>query len=117
MRLVYGGTVRKEDGGFEDMEEELEMFDSPPRFDEIWSRVQEKFEGDLTLRGRFDSGKNRAHYMFMPLRNEAHWSRYKRVVGDSNVNVAEVMVENGYRKEEAPSTCGVGQDLTISALN
>ena len=33
-----------------------------------------KFGGDFTLKGRFDTGKTRAHYVLMPLRDYAHWS-------------------------------------------
>ena len=29
VRVLYGGSVRREDGMFEDMEEELEWFDEP----------------------------------------------------------------------------------------
>jgi hypothetical protein len=35
VRLLYGGTVRKEDGLFEEMEEKLEMFDDPPSFSDL----------------------------------------------------------------------------------
>jgi hypothetical protein len=54
----------------------------------------------LSLKGRFDSGKTRAHFILMPLCNEGHWSRYIRVIEASNVTMAEVVVENGYRKED-----------------
>ena len=30
VRVLYGGSVRKEDCMFEDMKEELEWFDEPP---------------------------------------------------------------------------------------
>ena len=56
-----------------------------------------KFDGEFTLKGRFDSGKTRAHYVLMPLRDPAHWSCYNRVLQGSNVPMAEVVVENGYR--------------------
>jgi len=57
VRLFYEGNVTKQDGLFEDIEEELEMFDDPPSFSDLVLRVKEKFEGDFTLMGRFDSGK------------------------------------------------------------
>jgi hypothetical protein len=44
----YGGSVRKEDGMFEDMEEELEWFDGPPRFNNLCVRLNAKFGGDFT---------------------------------------------------------------------
>jgi hypothetical protein len=34
--LFYGGSVRKGNGLFEDMEEKLEMFDDPPSFSDLF---------------------------------------------------------------------------------
>jgi hypothetical protein len=82
---------------FEDMEEELEWFDEPPSFNELYVRLNAKFGGDFTLNETFDSGKTRAHYVLMPLHDRAHWSRYNRVIQGSNVPMAEVVMENGYR--------------------
>ena len=56
VRVFYGGSVRKEDGMFEDMEEELEWFDEPPSFNDLYVRLNAKFDGDFTLKGRFDTG-------------------------------------------------------------
>jgi hypothetical protein len=64
--------------------------------------VKEKFDGHFTLKGRFDSGKTRAHFVLMPLCNEGHWSRYIRIIAGSNVPMAKVVVEDGYRKEDGP---------------
>ena len=89
VRLFYGGSVRKQDGLFEDMEEELKMFDDPPSFSDLVLRVKEKFDGEFTLKGRFDSGKTRAHYILMPLRGQAHRSCNTRVIQGPNVTVAE----------------------------
>jgi hypothetical protein len=100
VRVYFGGIVRKEDGEFEDMEEELEWFDEPPSFNDICVRLNAKFGGDFIIKGRFDSGKTRAKYVLMPLRNPAHWSRYTRVLAGSNSPIAEVVVENGYRLED-----------------
>ena len=55
----------------------------------------------------------RAHYVIMPLHDQAHWSRYTRVIQGSNVTMAKVVVENGYRiedVEDGPSFDGVGGD-------
>ena len=82
---------------FEDMEEELEWFD--PSFNDLCVRLNAKFGGEFTLQGRFDSGKTRAHYVLMPLRDPAHWSRHTRVLQGSNVPMAKVVVENGYRMQ------------------
>ena len=97
VRVLYGESVRREDGMFEDMEEELEWFDEPPSFNDLCVRLNVKFGGDFTLKGRFDTGKTRAHYVLMPLRDNDHWSRYNRVIQGSNVSMAEVVVENGYK--------------------
>ena len=70
--FFYGGSVRKEDGMFEDMEEELEWFDEPPSFNDLCICLNAKFGGDFTLKETFDSGKTRAHYVLMPLRDSAH---------------------------------------------
>jgi hypothetical protein len=47
----------------------------------------------------------------MPLRDPAHWSRYKRVLEGSNVPMAKVVVENGYMLqdvEDMPFNDGAG---------
>ena len=80
VRVLYGGSVRREDGMFEDMEEELEWFDEPPSFNDLCVRLNIKFGGDFTLKGRFDTRKTRAHCVLMPLRDPAHWSLYNRVL-------------------------------------
>ena len=54
VHLFYGGSVRKEDGVFEDMEEELEMFDEAPTFNELLLRVKEKFDGHFILKGEVE---------------------------------------------------------------
>ena len=104
---------------FEDMEEELEWFDEPPSFDDFCVRLNAKFSGDFKVKGRFDSGKTRAHYVLMLLRDPAHWSCYNRLLQGSNVPMAEVVVENGYRMQglqDESSIDGVGgneQELGI----
>ena len=127
VRVLYGGSVRREDGMFEDMKEELEWFDEPPSFSDLCVRLKGKFDGDFTLKGRFDSGKTRAHYVLMPLRDHAHWSRYNRVIQGSNVAMAEVVVENGYRMhdlQEGPffdddtqQECGVHVEPTMGTMD
>ena len=49
------------------MEDEVEIFDMPPSFSDLFLQVK-KFDGEFTLKGRFDSGKSRAHYVLLPLR-------------------------------------------------
>ena len=111
VRVLYEGSVRREDGMFEDMEEELEWFDEPPSFNDLCVRLNIKFGGDFTLKGRFDTGKTRAHYVLMPLRDPTHWSRYTRVFQGSNVPMTEVVVENEYMMhgvQDDPSIDGFG---------
>jgi hypothetical protein len=72
VRVFYGGSVRKEDDMFEDMEEKLEWFDELSSFNDLCVRLNAKFGSDFTMKGRFDSGKTRAHYVMMPLRDPAH---------------------------------------------
>ena len=94
---------------FKDMEEELEWFDKPPSFNDLCVRLNVKFGGDFTLKERFDTGKTRAHYVLMPLRDPAHWSRYNRVLQSTNVPMAEVVVDNGYMIQgvhDGPSIVG-----------
>jgi hypothetical protein len=52
--VFYVESVRKEDGMFEDMEEELEWFDEPPSFNDLCVRLNAKFGVDFTLNGRFE---------------------------------------------------------------
>jgi hypothetical protein len=54
--------------------------DEPPSFNDLCVRLNAKFSGDFTMKGRFDSGKTRAHYVLIPLCDCAHWSRYNRVI-------------------------------------
>jgi hypothetical protein len=114
VRVFYGGSVRKEDGTFEDMEEELEWFDEPPSFNDLCVRLNANYGGEITLKGRFDSAKTRAHYVLVPLHHPSHWSRYNSVLQGSNVPMPEVVVENGYMLHgvhEGPSNVsGVGND-------
>ena len=63
-------------------------------------RLNGKLGGYFKLKGRFDSGKTRARYVLMPLRDHAHWSHYNRVIQGSNVALAEVVLENGYRMHD-----------------
>ena len=51
VRVFYGGSVRREDGIFEDMEEELDWFDEPPSFNDLCVRLNTKFGGDFTPKG------------------------------------------------------------------
>ena len=80
VRVLYGGSIRREDGMFEDIEEELEWFDEPPSFNDLCFRLNAKFGSDFTLKGRFDTGKTMAYYVLMPLHDPAHWSHYTRVI-------------------------------------
>ena len=43
VRVLYGGTIRREDCMFENMEEELEWFDEPPSFNDLCVHLNSKF--------------------------------------------------------------------------
>ena len=63
VRFFHGGMV-KENGEFENMIEDVELFDSSPSFNDLVDRVVSKHccgIDEMTLRGRFDCGK--AHIM------------------------------------------------------
>ncbi|CAN6222815.1 unnamed protein product [Urochloa humidicola] len=95
VRFFYGGIV-KENGEFERMNEQVELFSSCPSFEDVVHRVMTKHECDfdeVTLRGRFDCGKAMAHYVFMDLKSESEWNQYKDVVAGANVVCYEVVVE------------------------
>ena len=89
----------------------MKWFDEPPCFNDLCVHLNAKFGGDFTLKGRFDTGMTRAHYVLMPLRDPAHWFRYTRVLQGSNIPITEVVVENGYRMQgvlDGPSIDGFG---------
>ena len=93
--FFYGGMV-KENGEFENMIEDVELFDSSPSFNDLVDRVVSKHccgIDEITLRGRFDCGKARAHYVMLTLESEMHWRKYKDIVARANVVCWEVVVE------------------------
>ncbi|XP_012699040.1 uncharacterized protein LOC105913731 [Setaria italica] len=47
---------------------------------------------EMTLRGRFDCGKARPHYVLMNLASESNWKQYKEVVEHANVVCLDVVV-------------------------
>ena len=52
------------------MIEDVELFDSSPSFNDLVDRVVSKHccgIDEITLRGRFDCGKARAHYVLLTL--------------------------------------------------
>ena len=61
VRLFNGGVV-KDNGEFENMDEDVELFDTRPSLKDVLDRVTTKFAcgvDEVTLRGRFDCGKAR----------------------------------------------------------
>ena len=95
VRVFHGGMV-KENGEFENMVEDIELFDSPPLLKDLVDRVVSKHScgiDEISLRGRFDCGKGRAHYVLMTLESEMHWRKYKDIVARANVVCLEVVVE------------------------
>lgn len=122
VRVFYGESVRREDCQFEDMYEELEWFDGTPSFRDLCDRLSLKFGEAFTLKGRFDVGKNRAHYVMMDLCNQAEWSRYNRVIQGSNVGMAELVLENVENEEPSFDSgtlgdCGVQMQQTMESMD
>uniref|UniRef100_K4ALS8 Aminotransferase-like plant mobile domain-containing protein n=1 Tax=Setaria italica TaxID=4555 RepID=K4ALS8_SETIT len=78
------------------MNESIEFFESPPSFTDLVDRAMMKYGCrvyEMSLRGRFDCGKARAHYVLMNLASDSNWKHYKDVVHESNVACLEVIVE------------------------
>jgi len=95
VRMFHGGSV-KEDGEFEKMNEQVELFDSPPSLNDVVQRVISTHgcrADDVKLRGRFDCGKARSHYVLMDLSSDSHWRQYKEIVAGANVGCYEVAVD------------------------
>jgi hypothetical protein len=78
------------------MTELVETFDGPPTFKDVVDCVMINYGvgmHEVTLRGRFDCGKAKTHYVLMSLSSEEIWNRYKKVVGQANVSYLEVVVD------------------------
>ena len=75
VRFFHGGMV-KENGEFENMIEDVELFYSSPSFKDLVDRVVAKHScgiDEISLRDRFDCGKARAHYVMLILESVMHW--------------------------------------------
>ena len=86
----------KENGEFENMIEDVELFDSSPSFNDLVDRVVSKHccgIDEITVRGIFDCGKARAHYVMLTLESEMHWRKYKKIINHANVVCWKVVVE------------------------
>uniref|UniRef100_K3XQJ3 Aminotransferase-like plant mobile domain-containing protein n=1 Tax=Setaria italica TaxID=4555 RepID=K3XQJ3_SETIT len=78
------------------MNEAVEFFDGAPSFTDLVDRAMRKYGcrvDEMTLRGRFDCRKARAHYVLMNLASNSKWKHYKDVVHKANVACLEVVVE------------------------
>src|SRR5579859_6255031 len=102
VRVFYGGSVSKEECLFEGMEKDLVMFDKPPSLGDLLLRLEGRFGGNLTLKGRFDVGTTRSRYVIMPLVDEDHWFRYTRVLQGCNAKMAEVVLERSMNEDDGP---------------
>jgi hypothetical protein len=94
VRLFHSGKV-KENGEFESMHEQVHLFSTTPRFVDLVSHCRDKFGWPLSLRGRFDCGKERAHYVLMALSCEDEWKNYKEVMKSSSVRCLELLWRRG----------------------
>uniref|UniRef100_K3Z039 SWIM-type domain-containing protein n=1 Tax=Setaria italica TaxID=4555 RepID=K3Z039_SETIT len=78
------------------MNESVEFFEGPPSFTDLVDRVIRKYGcrvDEMSLRGCFDCGKARAHYVLMNLASDSNWKHYKDVVHEANVACLEVIIE------------------------
>ena len=94
VQLFHGGKV-KGNGEFQSMHEQVQFFSTAPTFDALVSHCRDKYGWPLSFRGRFDCGKERAHYVLMCLSCEDEWKNYVEVVKSSSVMCLEVVVEKG----------------------
>jgi hypothetical protein len=78
VRLFHGSKV-KGNREFESKQEHVQFFSTPSTFDGLVSQCRDKFGWPLRLRGRFDCGKERAHYVLMCLSCEDEWKNYVEV--------------------------------------
>ena len=94
VRIFHGGSVN-EHGEFENMLEDVQVFDRPPSFKDLVDMVSKHNwgQGAISFRVRFDCGKDRPHYVLMKLELETHWRQYKDIVDRANVVCLEVVVE------------------------
>uniref|UniRef100_K3XRJ7 Transposase MuDR plant domain-containing protein n=1 Tax=Setaria italica TaxID=4555 RepID=K3XRJ7_SETIT len=95
VHMFHGGIV-KENGEFENMNEVVELFDARPSFKDLVDRAMRKYGcgvDEMTLRGRFDCGKARPHYVLMNLASESNWKQYEEVIEHANVVCLEVWEE------------------------
>ena len=110
VRLFSGGTV-KENEEFARMWQEVARFDVAPSFDDIMRRVNLLFKVrnermELRLRGRFDAGKKRSHYVVMPIGCENDWLFYKELIRGSQMDYAEIVVDVCNRSMDIPTEDG-----------
>jgi hypothetical protein len=63
------------------------------------------------MRERFDCGKERSHYLLMPLSCEDEWKDYVDVVKSSNIRCLEVVVEKGSRPLVVPVDVSVDVEV------
>ena len=83
VRMFHGGVV-KENEEFENMNELVESFNDRPTFKDLVDRAIQKYGcgvDEVTLRGCFDCGKARPHFVMMNLSKEDDWKHYQELVG------------------------------------
>ena len=121
VRFFQGGTIQP-NGEFENMTEEVELCDEPPSFQHLVNRVTSKYGcrvDEVEMRGRFDCGKTRSHYVVLKLSSEGHWKRYKEIVEKSNMVCCEVIIDiyrrpMTYGPEDQIAAQNLTQESTIS---
>lgn len=89
----FHGDKVKGNGEFDSMKEQAQFFSTPSSFDGLVGHCWERFGWPLNLKGHFDCGKERPHYVLMPLSFLDDWSNYKEAVRSSTVTCLEVVVD------------------------
>jgi hypothetical protein len=95
VHFFHGGVVDKY-REFEDMEERIEMLDEPPTWEELVRCARRHFASgmeEVTLRGGYDCGKTRAHYVLPKLQSQIDLNRYAALVDKSNAACWEIVVD------------------------
>ncbi|KAF8688241.1 hypothetical protein HU200_042366 [Digitaria exilis] len=89
------------------------MFEVAPSLQELVDGARKNFgcrsTGEMTLRGRVDCGRGRAHYALDDLATELQCDQYKRLVEKTNVSCLKVVVDVSPRMPQ-----GGTQESTVS---
>jgi hypothetical protein len=99
--------------------EQFTRFENTPSFNEVVHQVRlildvvvDACQYEVMIRGRFDAGENRAHYVLMPIKSKDDWNFNKDIVKGSLVNCLVVVFDTSSRVE-GHSVMVQGSKLTL----